>query len=189
MSWLSVQQIHEIGFGRVGCNVMISDSARFYNPMNIRMGNHVRIDDFCVISAGEGGVDIGDHIHIAVFSSIQGAGRVSLSDFCNLSSRVSVYSSNDDYSGDSMTNPTVPDRFKNVKHADVFLGKHVIVGSNSVILPGVVIGQGAAIGALSLVNSDCDSFCVYAGVPAKKIKTRSSRLLDLENELRGSDEG
>ena len=106
-----------------------------------------------------------------------------LGDFCNLSSRVSIYSSSDDYSGQTLTNPTVPDEFKNVTHAPVRLGRHVIVGSGSVILPGVSIGQGVAIGALSLVKQDCDEFGIYAGNPARRIKERSRALLELEAKL------
>lgn len=51
-----------------------------------------------------------------------------------------------------MTNPMVPVEFTNVTHADVNIGRHVIIGSGSVVLPGVTIGEGAAVGALSLVK-------------------------------------
>lgn len=145
---------------------------------------NVRIDDFCVLSAGEGGIVLGDYIHIAVYSSLIGAGKISLADFCNISSRVAIYSSSDDYSGEWMTNPMVPSRFTNVAKADVQLGKHVIVGSGTVVLPGVCIEDGVSVGALSLVNKRCDAFGIYAGVPARRIKERSQNLLDLERQLR-----
>jgi galactoside O-acetyltransferase len=109
-----------------------------------------------------------------------GAGKITLFDFCNLSSKVSIYSSNDDYSGTMMTNPTVPSRFTNVTHADVTLEKHVIIGAGSVILPGVTLREGAAIGALSLINKDCEPFGVYAGTPAKRIGNRKKDLLEVE---------
>jgi galactoside O-acetyltransferase len=123
-----------------------------------------------------------------VYSLLIGAGRIEMADFSGLSSRVSVYSSNDDYSGATLTNPTIPKAFSGVVHAGVSLGKHVIIGSGSVILPGVVLQEGAAVGALSLVTRNCESFSVYLGVPAKKIKKRKRDLLDLERRLRSQSD-
>lgn len=180
MAMLSRDAIEKMGFASVGKNVQISDRASFYGISMIAVGNNVRIDDFCVLSAGVGGIVIGDNIHIAVYTSLIGAGKIMLSDFCNLSSRVSIYSSNDDYSGEAMTNPTIPGRYTGVTHADVFIGRHVIVGSGSVILPGVTLEDGVAVGALSLVTKDCEAFGVYAGNPARRIKVRKRDLLELE---------
>jgi galactoside O-acetyltransferase len=183
MAMLSRDFIEQMGFASVGNNVQLSDRASFYNTANISLGNNVRIDDFCVLSAGAGGINIGNYIHIAVFSLLIGAGKIVLSDFCNISSRVSIYSSNDDYTGRTMTNPTLPSQYTGVTHADVFLGKHVIVGCGSVILPGITLEDGVAIGALSLVTKDCGSFGIYAGNPARRIKERQQGLLELEKEL------
>ena len=93
-----------------------------------------------------------------------------------------------------MTNPTVPALYTNVQHSPVKIGKHVIVGSGCVVLPGVTLEDGVAIGALSLVNKDCDAFQVYAGIPAKKIAPRSKQLLELEkiwqvSQKQTTDEG
>jgi acetyltransferase-like isoleucine patch superfamily enzyme len=183
MARLSRSDIEDMGFASVGENVLISDRASFYNCSKISLGSHVRIDDFCVLSAGEGGIEIGSYIHIAVYSSLIGAGRITLSDFCNISSRVSIYSSSDDYSGATMTNPMVPAAYTNVHHDEVRLGKHVIVGSGSIILPGVVIEEGAAVGALSLVRESCHAFGIYAGSPARYVKERKRDLLELEKKL------
>jgi dTDP-4-amino-4,6-dideoxy-D-glucose acyltransferase len=172
--------LERMGFASVGRNVLISDRASFHNCGKISLGDNVRIDDFCVLSAGSGGIAIGCYVHIAVYSSLIGAGTITVSDFCNISSRVSIYSSSDDFSGATMTNPTVPSQYKGVKNADVFLGKHVIIGSGAVILPGVRLNEGAAVGALSLVGEDCVSFGIYAGVPARLVKKRKRDLLELE---------
>lgn len=178
MAWLTNEQMREMGFAKIGNNVLLSDKTSYYNCKNIRLGNNVRVDDFCVLSAGIGGIDIGNYIHIAVFSSLIGAGNIELADFCNISSRVSIYSSNDDYSGAAMTNPTLPSAVTNVHHADVKVGCHVIIGSGSIVLQGVTLEQGVAIGALSLIKKDCQAFGIYAGVPAKKIGERKRDLLN-----------
>jgi len=180
---LTRKQVESMGFAHVGDDVRLSDKASYYNCANIVIGNNVRIDDFCVLSAGNGGIEIGNYIHVAVYSSMIGAGKISLQDFSNISSRVAIYSSNDDYSGASMTNPMVPEAFTNVTHADVTIGRHVIIGAGSVVLPGVVLEEGVAVGALSLVSKRCEAFGVYSGVPAKRIKERKRDLLKLECEL------
>jgi galactoside O-acetyltransferase len=182
MAFMSRDVLEEMGFAHLGENVLISDKASIYNCGKISIGNNVRIDDFCVLSAGAGGMEIGDYIHLAVFVSLIGAGRIVLSDFSGLSSRVCIYSSNDDYSGEYLTNPTIPSEFSGVKHLDVFLGKHVIVGAGSVILPGVTLEEGVSVGALSVISKNCLAFGIYKG--NKRIGERSKRFLELERQLR-----
>lgn len=172
-----------MGFAFLGSNLHVSDRASFYGCSNIELGDNVRIDDFCVLSAGQGGIEIGNHVHMAVYSCLIGKGRITLSDFCNVSSRVSIYSSSDDFSGAAMTNPTVPSHFTAVTHADVFLGRHVIVGCGSAVLPGTRLEDGVAVGALSLVRSDCAAFGIYAGTPARFIRERRRDLLELEKKF------
>lgn len=183
MAFLNKDQIESMGFKSIGENVLLSDKASYYNCKDITIGSNTRIDDFAVLSAGKGGIEIGQYVHIAIGASIIGAGTVYIKDFAGLSSRVSVYSSNDDYSGEFMTNPTVPDSFTNVSHGVVSIGRHAIVGSGAVILPNVTLEDGVAIGALSLVTKNCTEFGIYIGTPAKKIKERKRDLLSLESQL------
>lgn len=187
MTFLSQEAIEVMGFSSVGENVLISDKASIYNPAQIKIGNNVRIDDFCVLSAGAGGIELQNYIHIAVFTSLIGAGKILLHDYTNISSRVSIYSSNDDYSGQHMTNPMIPGKYTGVHHADVELHKHVIVGSGAIILPGVSLYEGSAVGALSLVDKNCDAFGIYAGCPAKKISSRKRNLLNIENQFKNEN--
>jgi acetyltransferase-like isoleucine patch superfamily enzyme len=186
MAMLSRDAIEAMGFAVVGKHVQISERASFYGASRIRLGHNVRIDDFCVLASGIGGIDICNYVHIAVGSSLIGAGKITMSDFSGLSSRISIYSSSDDYSGAALTNPTVPAEFTGVTHADVFLDKHVIIGSGSVILPGVTLEEGVAVGALSLVTKDCKAFGIYSGNPARRISERKRDLLALEKELRSA---
>ena len=180
MGMLSREAIEQMRFAAIGENVQVSDRASFYGTDRIALGSNVRIDDYCVLAAGVGGIELGNFVHIAVGSSLIGAGKITLSNFSGLTSRVSIYSSSDDYSGATMTNPTVPSDYTGVTHADVFLGKHVIVGSGSVILPGVTLEEGVAVGALSLVTKSCAAFGIYSGNPARRISERKRDLLELE---------
>lgn len=183
MGVLSRELSERIGFASLGQNVAISDRASFYGAGRISIGDNTRIDDFCILSAGAGGIAIGQHVHIAAYSSLIGVAAITLRDFAGLSSRVSIYSSTDDYSGAAMTNPTVPADYTNVFSAPVDLGKHVIIGAGSIILPGVTLGEGAAIGALSLVKRDCEPFMIYSGSPARPIGERKRDLLGFEARL------
>ncbi|GAA0353776.1 dTDP-4-amino-4,6-dideoxy-D-glucose acetyltransferase VioB [Bowmanella denitrificans] len=180
MPYYSEDELQHLGFASVGSNVLVSKLASIYGHARIHLGCNIRIDDFCVLSAGDGGIWLGNYIHIAVHCSLIGGGRITLRDFCNLSSRVAIYSSSDDYSGNSMTNPMVGAPYTDVTHAPVILNKHVIVGCGSVVLPGVTLGEGVALGALSLANRSLQSWGVYAGQPARYLKPRSQRLLEQE---------
>lgn len=180
MSYYSDTELAALGWKRVGRNVRVSRKASIYNPQSIEIGDDSRIDDFCLLSPGADGIVIGRNVHLAAYSSLIGAARIALEDFTGLSSRVSIYSSSDDYSGHSMTNPTVPPEFTCVRHAPVRLARHTIVGAGSVILPGVTLHEGCAVGALSLVRKDCNAFGIYAGNPARLIGTRARDLLELE---------
>jgi acetyltransferase-like isoleucine patch superfamily enzyme len=182
-SFYSEEELKTLGFKSIGSNVLISRKTSFYGISRISVGNNVRIDDFCVLSTGKGGLDIGNYVHIAIFSSLQGEGKITLQDFVGISSKVSVYSSNDDYFGEFMSNPTVPTKYTGVTHSDVLIGKHVLIGSGAVLLPGITINTGAVIGALSLVYEDCDEFYIYKGNPAKKLIKRSKKLLELEKDF------
>lgn len=184
MSFYSLDELNTLGIKSIGRNVLISRKASIYGAANISIGSNVRIDDFCVLSAGDGGIEIGSHIHIAVYTSIIGAGKVVIKDFANISSRVAIYSSNDDYSGASMTNPMVPEKYTNVTHSPVTIGKHVIIGSGSIVLPGIEIGHGCALGAMTLANKSLESWGVYVGQPAKRIRERSQQLLSLAEQLK-----
>ena len=105
-------------------------------------------------------------------------------DFSGLSANVILYTESDDYSGKSLTNPTIPEAYKpGMEKGKIALGKHVIIGTNSSVLPGVEIGEGTAIGAFSLVKSNCDTWSVYSGCPARKKGERSKKLLELEERF------
>lgn len=178
--------LERMGFAALGEDVQVSVLASFHGISRITLGHRVRIDDFCVLSAGVGGIALGRHVHIAAFCGLVGAGKITMEEFSGLASRVSIYSSNDDYSGAFMTNPTVPAPYTGVEHADVHLGRHVIVGTGSVILPGTTLEEGVAIGALSLVNRNCQAFGIYAGRPARRLGDRQRQLLEVEKRFLAS---
>lgn len=178
MAFLNEKALAALGFKYLGANVKISDKASIYNPELMEIGDDSRIDDFCVIS---GKVIIGQNVHIAVFCNVGGGEvGVTLEDFCGLAYGCHVFAQSDDYSGRTLTNPTVPDKFKNETKLPVYIKRHSIVGVSSVILPGVTLEEGTSVGAMSLVTKSTEEWSVYFGVPAKRLKTRKRELLELE---------
>lgn len=177
-------QSYNLGLAKVGQDVTIWPMAKIVAPEVISIGDSVIIDDFVFIMGGKS-TQIGSFVHIASFTSITGGGELVMEDFTGLSGGVRVYTGNEDYSGGCLTNPSVPEPYRLPTRSFVHIKKHAIVGANTVILPGVVIGEGAAIGANSLVTKDCEPWKIYFGSPAKVIKTRpKARIIELEEQLR-----
>ncbi len=181
--YLDEHELRDLGLERVGSNVRVHERAILVDLDRIEIGSNVRVDAFCILSAAGGSLAIGDHVHIASHADIYAGGGVEIGDFCGLSQSGKIYSQNDDYSGSSLTGPTIPAKYTHVHRAPVKLGRHVVVGSGSIVLPGVEIGEGSTVGALSLVSRNLDPWGVYGGVPARRLKDRRQDLLEREREL------
>jgi galactoside O-acetyltransferase len=156
----------------------IAASARIYpwarvihEGTNFSLGEHSQIDDFAFINAGRR-CTIGRFVHIASFVSIIGGGEFSIGDFSGFSAGCRVITGTDDYTGPYLTNPTVPHEFTNYLISHVRIGEHVIVGTNSVIFPGVTIGDGVAVAACTSIRKDLEPWGVYAGEPLRRIAER-----------------
>jgi acetyltransferase-like isoleucine patch superfamily enzyme len=177
------EELRTMGFKRVGEHVQIHSRASVYCPENIELGDHVRIDDYAVIIAS-GPLRIGSHVSIPNFCFIGSRAGITFEDFSTLAPGVRIFSASDDYLGHHLTNVTVPRDMTGGISAPVTVGRHAIVGANSVILPGLTIGEGCAVGACSLVKTDLAPWGVYAGVPVRRVKERAKDLLKLEARLR-----
>jgi acetyltransferase-like isoleucine patch superfamily enzyme len=187
LTWYGTAELQALGLKSLGDNVRISTSAKLYHPENISVGSNSRIDDFVTLTGGtDGCIDIGQYVHIAAYCMVEAPRSAVFSDFSGLAARVTVYGSTDNYRGDSMTNPCVPMQYRHIRQKAIYLGKHVAVGTNSVILPGAYLGEGCAVAALSLVIGRLEPFVMYAGVPAKRVRDRSRKVLELEKAFRMS---
>lgn len=180
-SFYTEQELKELGFQSIGKEVLISRKASIYGAASMKIGNNVRVDDFCILS---GKITIGNFVHIAAATMLfAGDEGIRLDDFCGISSRCAVYAASDDYSGMALTNPTVPDKYRNVTGGTVVLKKHSLIGSGCTILPNVTIGEGTSVGSMSLIGKSLDDWGVYVGIPCKKIKDREKRILELEQDF------
>jgi dTDP-4-amino-4,6-dideoxy-D-glucose acyltransferase len=176
--------------GTVGTNVQIESTALLIEPQNIHIGSNVRIDAGCILSAGVG-IRIGNRVHIGAATHVFASGAaLTVDDFCGVSSRVSFFTSNDDYSSGHMANPMVPMHYRKVRTGEIMLGRHVVIGCGSIIMPGVKLGFGASIGALSFVNKAVPALAIVSGNPARVIGHRDgNQLATLEKKLIREQDG
>ena len=180
-SFFSAEELRVLGLRAYGCNVKISRKCSIYQASSIVLGDNVRVDDFCILS---GRIKIGNYVHVAAYSALYaGDIGIEIGDFSNISSRVAIYAISDDYSGNSMTNPMISERYKDLQKEKVSIDRHVIIGTGCTILPGVKIAEGSAVGSMSLVKKSTEPWTINAGIPAEKKKMRSRKLLEMEKEF------
>ena len=181
--YLLSPELASLGLRAVGVDVRIHSTCLMVGLENISIGDHVRVDAFTSLIAGDGHINIGNHVHIAGYVFLSGAEGIEIADFVGVSRGVGIYTRNDDYTGGGLSGPTVPAEFLNLATGPVSLGRHVIVGSGTIVLPGVTIAEGSTVGALSLVKTDLAPWGIYAGVPVRRLRDRSRALLTFEEQL------
>lgn len=184
-SFYSEEELKNVGLKSYGNNVLISCKASIYSAGNISLGDHVRIDDFCILS---GNIEIGSYVHIAAYCALYGREGIILKDFSGLSAKVIIYSAVDDFSGKFMISPMVPPELTNVTGGTVILNKFVHIGAGSIILPNTVLGEGVVVGAMSLVTKSLEPWTINIGIPVKFLKVRKKNLLELEKRVYESKE-
>jgi galactoside O-acetyltransferase len=168
-SFLNSEELALIGLKSYGSNVLISRNASFYSYSEITIGNNVRIDDFCILS---GDISIGSFVHISAYSALYGRFGIRMEDYTGLSPRCIIFSAMDDFNGKYLIGPLVDKSKTHIIGGHVLLKKYTQIGAGSIIFPNIVIEEGVAVGAMSLVNQNLEPWTIYAGVPVRMIKKR-----------------
>jgi galactoside O-acetyltransferase len=164
------------GFASYGEDIRIYELSRITQPEKVRLGSHIVVDDFVFLQGGEG-LSIGSYVHIASFSSVTGGGIAKIADFANLSSGARLFSGTDHPDGTGLLGPTVPPELRAMTRGQVVLEEHAFVGANAVVLPGVVLGEGAVLGAGGVATRDLEPWTINVGTPARPVKVRESRTM------------
>lgn len=173
----SRNELEKMKFKTLGDNVLISRKASLYRTNEMEIGSNVRIEDFCVLN---GNIKIGNNVMICVFCLLDGNAGIVIEDNVTMAARVVIHSGTDDYSGKSLFGCFAPQEARKYRvGATVVIKKHVIIGDGSVIMPGIVISEGTAIGAMSFVKEPTQEWSIFAGIPAKKIKDRKKDVVEL----------
>jgi len=167
-------------FKTIGKNVKWFERTVFVRPETISFEDDIQVDDFVLINGGQETL-IQHNVHIASFTTVIGGGRCVIKPFAGLSAGCRIITGSDDFSGQSLTNPTVPKDYKILNLGTIEIGRHALIGSNSVILPNVIIGEGTIVSAGAIVSRNLDPWSIYVGYNPKKVGQRDkSRILALE---------
>lgn len=180
-NYFNAEELSIMNFKSLGKNVLIAKNCTIVGMKNISIGDNVRIDSYTSLICPNSSIEIGSFVHIGAQCILSASEGIKMADFSALSNGVKIYTRNDDYSGMWMTNPTVSSDYTNASGGEVIISKHVIIGANTVILPDVILEEGAAVGAQSLISKDLESWSIYFGSPARKIKKRFKKALELES--------
>ncbi len=135
---------------------------------NLKLGKKAEIGDFNFVNC-RGGLEIGDYSHIHSGSKVIGAGGVSIKRFVAVTYDVMLISGTDRMEGvmtDSISEPKA--RAQYLK--PITIEDHAYIGSKSIIMPGVTIGEGAVVQAFSYVGKEkvLEPWTVYGGKPCVK---------------------
>lgn len=109
---------------------------------------------------------LGYKTDIGAFTYINAKNEVIIEDFVQIGSHCSIYSIS-----------TIDD-----KEGKVHLMKNCKIGSHSVVMPGVTVGENSIIGAFSFVNRNIPANVVAFGIPAKIIKELETDTLSISEE-------
>ena len=182
-NFYSEDELQSMGFKVLGRNLKVSRSAHFYGREFISIGDNSRIDDFAIVSASCFGlVEIGKHVHLGAGVFLFGKAGIQIGDFAGISPGAKLFSESESFSGENLTNPTIPEGLRRIISGQIVLHKHCIIGAGSVVLPGVTLNEGVAVGTLSMVNQSLAAWGIYVGSPVRKIKDRSQVLLNSMSE-------
>lgn len=177
MRFLNEEELKQ--FGKVGKNVLVDSTTLWHKPENVTIGDNVRIDAFCFFSATNG-IEFGSFIHVAPYvQMVSAGGKITCHDYTAFAARTTILTASDDFTEGWMNNPTMPIDLRKVKAGPITFHKFSVTGCGAVILPGVTLGEGAAVGALTIVKKDIEPFACVVGTPLRKIATRSEENLHL----------
>ena len=140
---------------QVGINAFIHESTEIYAPELLEIGDYVHIQQGCKFFADGGGITIGE-------------GTIFAHD-------IQVMARNHVYDDSELQSVPYDCRYKNKK---VVIGNFCWIGATATILPGITIGDGAIVGAGSVVVHDVPKGAVVAGNPAKILKYRDINKFD-----------
>lgn len=167
--YFSRNELMLAGFRSVGKNVEISRKCSLYN-IDGTLGHNVRIDDFCIL---KGRVEIGNYVHLAAYCMVSGTDMLAkIEDFVGVAARLSLFTGSDDYSADTLGNPTVPEEWKTTIKGPVTVGFGTMIGSHVVILPNVRIGDACSVGAGSVVHRDMEEGSIMRAAASQIIPNK-----------------
>jgi galactoside O-acetyltransferase len=173
--------MEESRFAERGKDVLIYPYVVWVKPETIHLKNEIIISEFVWILGGIKTL-IGNFVHVSPYSSVVGGGVCILEDFVGLSAGARIITGSEMVEGEALTNPTIPSKYRAVERSFVHCERHVFLGTNVIIHPGVTVGEGAVIGSNSVVTKDVDPWTINMGSPSRKVGMREkAQMLHMES--------
>ena len=189
--FMSNQELKRLGFGKLGKNILISKNTTIVGAKNIFLGDNVRIDPFTFLLCPKGYIKIEKFTHIASHVFIAGHNGFKLGKFCGLGAGTKIYTSSEDYTGEGICNLNLSQKnklnfkkFQKLNEKKVFIGSHINIGANSVILPGTKIENNSSVAANSLINGKLKGGFIYSGKPLKPVFKKLNKNIFFEKRLK-----
>ena len=110
-----------------------------------------------------GDPEIGPGTWIGAFTVLDGSGGLRIGAGCDISAGAQIYTHN------TVRRCVSGREFCDVQRAPTWIGDHVFVGANAVLLMGVRVGDRAVIGAGAVVTHDVPEATIFTGVPARRV--------------------
>lgn len=169
---------------KCGDDTFISNNVEIRRPHLVSVGNHVAMDTGLYLTTQ---AQIGDYIHIAPYVSIIGGADASLSmgHFSSIAAGSRIICASDNHMGAGLVGPTIPAEFHDdVTYGPVVFEPFAAVGTNVVVMPGVVLAEGSVVGACSMITKNTEPWTIYVGVPARPVKVRPrEKMLEYAHKL------
>lgn len=187
--YLKREELLSLNFKKLGNNVLIDKSVMIPNPLNLEIGDNVRIDSNCILSSGKtGSIIIKNNVHIAPFNLIYCANekRILFEKHSGLAAGCKLYGRTENYGGQFLMNPTHNDEDIELITGDIILNKFATLGCDTVLFPGSNIPIGTVLGSKSLYTAKYPlrEWSIYAGVPLKFIRDRNKGSEELSNKYK-----
>lgn len=162
---------------RYGCKLSLDGKYECVTAENFIIGEGCQIAEGNYITLwdekdrpGRSKLLIGARTYIGQNNNIRAAGaEIKIGANCLIAQNITIVGSNH---GVSMNAPMRDQPFDLIKNG-VEIKDDVWIGANCVVLPGVVIGEGAIVGAGSVVTKSLAPYSVNCGVPCKEVRKRS----------------
>lgn len=159
--------LYKILCKKIGKGVIIDIGVYFSHPWHISIDDFTWVDAYVHITSPYSYVKIGKRVHIGPYSTLGGRASIDIEDFVGISSHVSIFTgSASPVRGKRMSGPMVPLKDQAYYNAPVKLEKDAVVGTKSVILPGVTMKKGSVLGALTSIDRNTIEYGIYKGSPA-----------------------
>lgn len=143
-------------FKKLGKNCILDIGIRINKPKNISVDEYTWIDAHTTLDASLGTIKIGKRIHLAPFGIIiAGPEGIEISDYAAVGAGCQIYG-----------------QTKSSNSGRVVLEKDSLLGANSIVYPGVTIGEGAVVTAGSIITEDVPPWSIAVGIPPKLIGKR-----------------